>query len=458
MSFENKIETYEILNAYLTQRKHREWVDIVDTWNPIDTAEYLETLTREWRIAAFRLLKKDTAADIFAELNFDAQETIISGIADREIAAIVEDLFVDDAVDLLEELPAGTVKRVLAAATPETRRLINHFLSYPENSAGSIMTAEYIDLKKTLTVERAVAQIRAEGIDKETVYVAYITNGARVLEGIVSLKDLLFASPDALLSDIMETDIVMALTTDDRETVADIISRYNLLALPIVDKEKRLVGIVTVDDAMDVIKEEATEDIEKMAAIVPDGKPYLKTSAFGIWKSRIPWLLLFMLSATITGEIISGFEAALALFPALVAFIPMLMNTGGNSGAQASATVIRGMSLGELDMKNIFHIIWKELRVGLLCGITLGACNFLKILLVDRLLLGHLVTNEQALAVSLALTATVVFAKLIGACLPMLAKSVRLDPTVVAGPFITTLVDALSLLVYFQIASVILGI
>lgn len=458
MSLENRTETYGLLNTYLTQKKHREWVEIVDAWNPIDAADYLASLEGEWRIAAFRLLKKDAAADVFAELDFDAQETIISGIADRELSLIVEDLFVDDAVDLLEELPAGTVKRILAAARPETRRVINQFLSYPEGSAGSIMTAEYIDLKKNITVARAVEQIRAEGIDKETVYVAYITSSARVLEGIVSLKDLLFASPDALLADIMETDIVMARTTDDRETVAGIISHYNLLALPIVDKEKRLVGIVTVDDAMDVIKEEATEDIEKMAAIVPDGKPYLKTSAFGIWKSRIPWLLLFMLSATITGEIIGAFEASLALFPALVAFIPMLMNTGGNSGAQASATVIRGLSLGELGMRNVFHIIWKELRVGILCGVTLGACNFVKILLVDRLLFGNPVTSEQSLAVSLALAATVIIAKLIGACLPLLAKRLRLDPTVVAGPFITTLVDALSLLLYFQIATVILGL
>ena len=458
MSLENRTETYELLNTYLTEKKHREWVEIVDAWNPIDAADYLATLEGEWRIAAFRLLKKDAAADVFAELDFDAQETIISGIADRELSLIVEDLFVDDAVDLLEELPAGTVKRILAAATPETRRVINQFLSYPEGSAGSIMTAEYIDLKKSITVARAVEQIRAEGIEKETVYVAYITNRARVLEGIVSLKDLLFASPDALLSDIMETDIVMAETTDDRETVASIISRYDLLALPIVDKEKRLVGIVTVDDALDVIEEAATEDIEKMAAIVPDGKPYLKTSAFGLWKNRIPWLLLFMLSATLTGEIISSFEAALALFPALVAFIPMLMNTGGNSGGQVSATVIRGLSLGELGMKNIFHIIWKELRVGILCGVTLGACNFVKILLVDRLLFGNPVTNEQSLAVSLALTATVIVAKLVGACLPLLAKHLRLDPTVVAGPFITTLVDAISLLLYFRIATAILGL
>ncbi len=452
MNFENIRELYDELNTYLSEKRHREWAAAIEEWLPIDIADYLETLVGDMRITAFRLLKKSIAADVFAELSPDVQENIVNVIADRELAVIIEELYVDDAVDFLEELPAGMVKRILSAATPETRRLINQFLSYPENSAGSIMTAEYIDLKKNITVEKAVEQIRSVGIDKETVYVAYITNKARVLEGIVSLKDLLFASPDALLADIMETDIVMAMTTDDRESVADTIARYDLLALPIVDKENRLVGIVTVDDALDVMEEAATEDIEKMAAMLPDGKPYLKTSAWGIFKKRIPWLLLFMLSATITGEIIAGFETSLALFPALIAFIPMLMNTGGNSGNQSSATVIRGLSLDEIRMGNILSVVWKEMRVGLMCGITLAVCNFAKILLFDRLLLQNPVTVEQALVVSVALMSTVIFAKLIGACLPILAKRLGLDPTVVASPFITTVVDAASLLLYFGTA------
>ncbi len=455
---QNIRETYELLNSYLNEKRHREWVRAIEDWLPIDIAEYLETLEGDLRITAFRLLKKDMATDVFAELSPDVQENIVGAIADRELAVIIEDLYVDDAVDFLEEMPAGMVKRILSAATPETRRLINLFLSYPENSAGSVMTAEYIDLKKNITVEKAVEQIRSVGIDKETVYVAYITNKARVLEGIVSLKDLLFANPDTLLADIMETDIVMAATTADRETVAAAIARYDLLALPIVDKENRLVGIVTVDDALDVMEEAATEDIEKMAAILPDGKPYLKTSAWGIFKKRIPWLLLFMLSATITGEIIAGFEASLALFPALIAFIPMLMNTGGNSGNQSSATVIRGLSIDEIKTGNILAVVWKELCVGVLCGIALGICNFAKTLLFDKWLLGNPVTKMQALVVSIALTATVIFAKLIGACLPILAKRLKLDPTVVASPFITTVVDAASLLIYFGIATWILGL
>ncbi len=458
MTPQNIRETYDLLTSYLNEKRHREWLRAIEDLLPIDIAEYLETIEGDILITAFRLLKKDMASDVFAELSPEAQENIVGAIADRELAVIIEELYVDDAVDFLEEMPAGMVKRILSAATPETRRLINQFLSYPEDSAGSIMTAEFIDLKKNITVEKAIEQIRSVGIDKETVYVAYITNKARILEGIVSLKDLLFAKPDALLADIMETDIVMATTTDDKETVASTIARYDLLALPVVDKEKRLVGIVTVDDALDVMAEEAAEDIEKMAAIVPDGKPYLKTSVFGIFKKRIPWLLLFMLSATITGEIIAGFEASLALFPALIAFIPMLMNTGGNSGNQSSATVIRGLSLDEIKTGNILLVVWKELRVGILCGVTLGVCNFVKILLFDRLLLANPVTVMQALVVSVALTSTVIFAKLIGACLPILAKRLKLDPTVVASPFITTVVDAASLLLYFGTATWILNL
>ncbi len=456
MICENKYELYESLTHSLMKKRHREWAKNIEELPSIDIAEYLDGLSDDLRLTAFRLLKKDMAAEVFAELSSESQENIVGSIADRELSVIIEELFVDDAVDFLEEMPASMVTRILSAAKPETRRLINQFLSYPEDSAGSVMTAEFIHLKKNITVEKAVEQIRSVGIDKETVYVAYITNRARVLEGIVSLKDLLFAKPDTLLADIMETDIVMATTTDDRESVAAMIARYDLLALPIVDKEHRLVGIVTVDDALDVMEEAATEDIEKMAAIVSDGKPYLKTSVWGLFKKRIPWLLLFMLSATITGEIIAGFEESLALFPALIAFIPMLMNTGGNSGAQTSATVIRSLSIDELRANDTVHVLLKEFFVGLLCGAALGACNFVKILLLDRLLLKNPVTIPQALTVSVALMATVIFAKLIGACLPMMAKRLKLDPTVVAGPFITTVVDAASLLLYFGFATWIL--
>ena len=455
---EERESIFEELDTALNDKRFRVFTDILNRMNPVDVAEYLGTLEDDRLITAFRLLKKDTAADIFAELDADARERIILTTTDADLAIIVDGLFIDDAVDLLEELPAGMVKRILRAAKPETRRLINKFLSYPENSAGSIMTAEYIDLKKDMTVAQAVERIRRTGVDKETVYVAYIIDSARVLEGIVSLKDLLFADADAKLRDIMNTDIIMAATTDDREDVASIISKYDLLALPIVDREKRLVGIVTVDDALDVLEEEATEDIEKMAALLPDNKPYLRSSVLTIFKKRIPWLLLLMISATFTGEIISGFEESLSLFPALVAFIPMLMDTGGNSGGQASVTIIRGLALGEIRMRDILRIIWKEIRVGLLCGIVLCACNFLKILLVDNLLLGNHVSMEQAFIVSITLLATVIVAKFVGGTLPVLAKKIGLDPAVMASPFITTIVDAVSLLIYFRVAVLLLGI
>lgn len=453
---EDREEIFEKLNSLLLDKKYAEFMRAIDELNDIDAAEYLMSLPDELMLSAFRMLKKDAAADIFSFMEFEMQEAIIGRMSDTEIAMIIEDLFVDDAVDILEELPAIMVKRILKLSRPETRNLINKFLSYPEYSAGSVMTAEYIDLHKEMTVSQAIDNIRKKGVDKETIYVAYVTNESRVLEGIVSLKDLIFASPDALINDIMETDILCANTLDPQEEVVAMIQKYDMLALPIVDKENRLVGIVTVDDALDVIEEEATEDIEKMAAIVPGDKPYMRSGVFEIWKTRIPWLLLLMLSATFTGQIIAGFEEKLAAIPVLIAFIPMLMGTGGNSGGQSSVTIIRGLAIGEIENSDIWRIIWKETRVALLCGAVLSVCNFVKIILIDNMLFGNGVSVEANIVVCLTLLATVLVAKIVGCALPVAAKKLGLDPAVMASPFITTIVDAVSLLIYFAIASLIL--
>lgn len=453
---ENREEIFEKLNSLLLDKKYADFMRAIDELNDIDAAEYLETLPDELMLSAFRMLKKDAAAGIFSFMDIDMQESLVDRMSDSEISMIIEDLFVDDAVDILEELPAIMVKRILKLSRPETRNLINKFLSYPEDSAGSVMTAEFLDLHKDMTVAQAIENIRKKGVDKETVYVAYVTNASRVLEGIVSLKDLIFAQPDALVGDIMETDILCANTLDHQEDVVAMIRKYDMLALPIVDKEKRLVGIVTVDDALDVIEEEATEDIEKMAAIVPGDKPYMRSSVFEIWKTRIPWLLLLMLSATFTGQIIASFESKLAAVPVLIAFIPMLMGTGGNSGGQSSVTIIRGLAVGEIENGDILRIIWKETRVAILCGAVLSVCNFIKIILIDNMLFGNGVSLEANLVVSLTLIATVIVAKIVGCALPVAAKKLGLDPAVMASPFITTIVDAVSLLIYFAIASAVL--
>ena len=453
---ENREEIFERLNSLLLDKKYAEFMRLIDELNDIDAAEYLMSLPDEATLSVFRMLKKDAAAGIFSFIDLDMQESIINRMSDAEIAIIIEDLFVDDAVDILEELPAIMVKRILKLSRPETRNLINKFLSYPEDSAGSVMTAEYIDLHKEMTVAQAIASIRKKGIDKETVYVAYVTNESRVLEGIVSLKDLIFAEPEALIGDIMETDILCANTLDHQEEVVAMIQKYDMLALPIVDKESRLVGIVTVDDALDVIEEEATEDIEKMAAIVPSDRPYMRASVFEIWKTRIPWLLLLMLSATFTGQIIASFESKLAAIPVLIAFIPMLMGTGGNSGGQSSVTIIRGLAIGEIENGDIWRIIWKEARVAVLCGAVLSVCNFVKIILVDNLIFHNDVSIQANLVVSVTLIATIIVAKIVGCALPVAAKKVGLDPAVMASPFITTIVDAVSLLIYFAFASIIL--
>lgn len=428
--------------------------------NEVDIAEFVTALEEvKTMLLVYRLLPKEIASDVFANLEPEAQGAIISSITDKEIGELVDDLYLDDAVDMLEELPASVVKRVLKTAKPGTRQLINQFLNYPESSVGSIMTAEFVDMKKDMTVKEAIAAVRAHSEESEAIYTCYVTDPRRVLEGVVTLRELLVARDDQRVEELMSTDLVAATTTEDQEEAVQRIMKYDFISLPVVDQEGRLVGVVTVDDIMDVMEEEATEDIEKMAAITPTDKPYLKMTAFEIWKSRIPWLMLLMISATFTGMIIASFESALAKWVVLTAFIPMLMDTGGNTGSQASVTVIRALSIGDLEFSDVFRVLWKELRVSILCALSLGAVSFIKILLVDMLLMGNTgITLPIALVVCLTLALTVVCAKLVGCSLPMLAKKLGFDPAVMASPFITTIVDALSLLIYFQFANLLLGL
>ncbi len=449
-------EKYNELMELLDTKKFSALMKEMDGMNPIHSAEFLEYLDRTRQMIVFRMLKKDISAQIFAELSSETMENIVQSVTDRELSSIVEELFVDDAVDMLEELPAGLVKRILKSVKPETRATINRFLSYPEDSAGSIMTAEFIDLRRQMTVSEAIAHIKKTGDDKETVYVGYITDEKRVLLGSIRIEKLLFSRDDAILGDIMNTDIICAATHDSSEAVADTISKYDLPALPIVDAEGRLVGIVTVDDAIDVIEEKNTEDMEMMAAMTPTDKPYLKTGVISTFSKRIPWLMLLMVSSTFTGQIISGFESALGMFPVLIAFIPMLMGTGGNSGGQSSVAVIRGLALEEIRPRDAWRVVVKECGVAVLCGLALALCNVLKIMLVDNLLFGNGVDGISAAVISLTLFATVLVSKLVGGVLPILAKVTGLDPAVMASPFITTIVDAVSLLLYFAFANALL--
>lgn len=432
---------------------------LLERMNEADVAEFLEELSMKEAVLVYRMLPKATATDVFAFLPVEIQKEIIQAMTDSEVQYIVEDLFVDDAVDMLEELPATVVRRVLENATPETRKIINQFLNYPEDSAGSIMTSEYIALRRTMTVSQSFDYIRANGQDKETIYVLYVIDDERHLEGVVTVKDLLMHSYETPIADFMETNAVSAVTTDDQEDVVRAMKKYDLMSLAVCDKENRLVGIITVDDAVDVMQEETTEDMEKMAAILPTEKPYLKTSVVDTWKARIPWLLLLMISATFTGLIIDSFEEALAACTVLTGFIPMLMDTGGNSGSQASVTVIRGLSLKEIEFADWLQVIWKEIRVAFCCGVTLAVINFAKIWFIDRGLFGR---SEITLAVDavvcLTLLMTVVCAKCIGCTLPMLADRLGFDPAVMASPFITTIVDAISLLIFFQFARFFLGL
>ncbi len=447
----------EELVRLLSEKKYSQVISLIADAQAADVAEIVEELPQESKVLLYRLLPKELAAEVFVEMDSDSQEVLIESFTDREITEIVEELYYDDTVDIIEEMPANVVQRILKNAMPESRKNINELLKYPEDSAGSIMTTEYVRLRPKMTVKEALDLIREVAIEKETIYTCYVTE-RRKLVGIVTAKDLLISPLDAVIGNIMETNVVSVSAYDDQEHIALMFDRYDYLALPVVDKEGLLTGIITVDDAIDVMHEETEEDFAKMAAITPNDTPYLKTSVAKIWLARIPWLLLLMISATFTGIIISSFEAALAAQVALTAFIPMLMDSGGNSGSQASVTVIRGISLGEVEFRDIFAVMWKELRVSILCGVSLAAATYLKIMLVDNLIMGGSISPTVALVVSLTLCLTVICAKLIGCTLPMFADKLGFDPAVMASPFITTIVDAVSLLVYFAIATSLLHI
>lgn len=447
----------EELTELLDRRDMKRLQQRLEDMQEFDVAEFLSEIGDNRMPMVFRLLSKETAAEVFANFDAPEQEQVINSITDSELSGILEELYVDDAVDMMEELPANVVKRVMRTATPATRNLINQYLKYPENSAGSIMTAEFVDLKKYMSVREAFARIRKIGEDKETIYVCYVTSAKRKLEGVVTVKDLLLSDDDVILEDIMDTNVIYASTTDDQEEVSEMISNYDLIAIPVVDKEGCLVGIVTVDDIIDVMEQETTEDIEKMAGITPSDKPYSRTSVVDIWKNRIPWLMFLMLSATFTGMIVTHFEDALATQVALASFMPMLMGTGGNSGSQSSTAIIRSLSLGDTSPSDALRVIWKELRVAFLCGVSLAAANFIKMLLVDRLLLGNTaVTMPVAATVCCTIVFVVMFAKVVGSLLPMIAEKIGVDPAVMASPLISTITDAVSLLIYFSIAKMFL--
>ncbi len=457
-------ERFEIVQntllAMLEGKKYSTLRDILVTMNPSDVAGLFDGLEENQIPLLFRLLPKEQAAETFVEMEPDAQALLIRGFSDNELKEVLDELYVDDAADIVEEMPANVVKRILQQADPEMRSSINQILRYPENSAGSIMTTEYVSLRPHMTVGEAILRIRRQGVDKETIYTCYVLNPDRTLTGLVTVKDLLLAEDDDTpVADIMLTNLIYVTTQTDQEEVAMMFSKYNFLALPVVDGEHRMVGIVTFDDAMDVMEEEATEDMEIMAAMTPSEKSYLKSSPVELYKHRIPWLLLLMVSATFTGMIITSFEDALSLLPVLTAFIPMLMDTGGNCGSQSSVTVIRALSLDELRFSDVLTVMWKELRTAILCGGTLAIVCFAKILLVDRLLMGNASVNLLVDGVvCLTLGVTVVIAKFVGCSLPLLAKKLGFDPAVMASPFITTIVDALSLLVYFLFAKMLLGV
>ena len=458
--YEEKLDLYlEQIEDLFRSKKYAALRDLFLPMEPADIALVLEEVDEEQMPLLYRLLPKELAVEVFVELESDSQEMLINGFSNAELKEVLDELYIDDAADIVEEMPASLVWRILDKATPEMRKSINEILKYPEDSAGSIMNVEYLSLKAEMTVEDAFKRIRRVGGELETINILYVTDATRHLVGVLSVRDLLLAEEDDLIADIMDDNVVWAKTTDDKEDVAQALSKYDFLAMPVVDMEQRLVGIVTVDDAMDVIEEETTEDFEKMAAMLPSDKPYLRTGVWETWKARIPWLLILMLSATFTGMILNHYENALAACIVLNAYIPMLSGTGGNSGTQASVAVIRALSLDEVNFPDIFRVIWKELRVSFLCGVCLAAANFAKMLLVDRLLLGNAaVSMTVCFVVCLTILFVVVFAKFVGCSLPLLAEKIGLDPAVMASPFISTIVDATSLLIYFTLASAFLKI
>ncbi len=446
------METHEILIELLHNKKWKELKDILDEMNEQDIAELFMELEERDLTLIYRLLNKELAAEVFVNMEPEYQEQLIRAFSDSELREVLDELYVDDAVDLIEEMPSSLVKRILKHTDPDTRKSINEILKYPEDSAGSIMTIEYVDLKRSMTVADAFMRIRRTGVDKETIYTCYVTDSKRKLKGVVTVKELLLADESAEIRDIMEDNVISVNTWEDKEVVADLFDKYDLLALPVVDKENRLVGIITVDDAIDVMQEEITEDMELMAAITPTDKPYLKMSVFENFKKRIPWLMLLMVSATFTEKIITHFEGALTACVALTAFIPMLTGTCGNCGNQSSSTIIRGISLGEIEFRDTLKVVLKEFSIALICGIALAIVNFAKLMIFDD------VGWKIALVVSITMIAAVVFAKVVGSILPVIAKKIGFDPAVMSSPFISTIVDAVTLLIYFSIAASLLEI
>ena len=448
----------ETFRKLAEERKFSSLRDLMQTLYPADIASILSDLPENLRPAIFRLLPKDLAADTFVEMDGDIKEDLIRAFSDTELKAVIDELYTDDAVDLIEEMPANMVRRILSPADTDTRKRINEILKFPDDSAGSVMTTEFVALFPQMTAADAITEIRATGIDKETINTCYIIDDKLHLLGTVTIRTLILANPSQTCEALMTADPIFVTTLTDQETAVQTMSKYDITSLPVVDKENRMVGIITVDDALDIMEEEASEDIAKMAAITPSDKAYLKTGVFEIWVNRIPWLLLLLIAGTFTGIVITRFENALALVPVLTAYIPMMMDTGGNSGSQASVTIIRGLSLGELEFRDLLRVMWKELRVSVLCGLALSAANFAKLMLFDRRFINPEITMPIALTICVAMLCTVVIAKLVGCTLPLLAKRARLDPAVMASPFITTIVDVLSLLVLFQLATGILHI
>lgn len=446
------METHELLTELLHRKKWQQLKELLDEMNEQDIAELFMELEERDLTLIYRLLNKELAAEVFVNMEPEYQEMLIRAFSDTELREVLDELYVDDAVDLIEEMPATLVKRILKHTDPDTRKSINEILKYPEDSAGSLMTIEYVDLKRSMTVADAFTRIRRTGVDKETIYTCYVTDEKRKLVGVVTAKDLLLSDENAEIRDIMEENVISVSTSEDKEIVTDLFQKYDLLALPVVDREERLVGIITVDDAIDVLQEEITEDIELMAGITPTDKPYLKMGVFENFKKRIPWLMLLMVSATFTEKIITHFEGALTACVALTAFIPMLTGTCGNCGNQSSSTIIRGLSLGEIEFRDTLKVVLKEFLIALVCGIALAIVNFAKLMIFDD------ISWQMALVVSVTMIAAVVFAKVVGSVLPIIAKLLHFDPAVMSSPFISTIVDAVTLLIYFVIASSVLNL